>query len=593
MPIAGVVQSAGIEVAGTEISQELYAKLSDVRVESSFGAAGWFQLRFTSEDPLDSKFAIGQDVAITFDDENGTAVELFTGSIDSLAVDHDRMRRHLLVSGYDARRKLGSEPVVRAFAEQTYADILNKIAGEAGLRTSIEGMPNVTFKHVMQNTSNTEFVGDITRRLGLDWTVDGSTLVVRPREAGASTTLRFGEDLQSFSARYTSTEHPKTVNVRGWDPATKRAIVAASETSSYAAPVGEVQVESSSRRTSAGSRTATSWARPVVSADDGEGLATGHARRMSGGDLVGRGETIGNPAIVPGAMCEIAGIDENWNGTYYVTSAEHIYRHGHRYITRFTVGGYDSSSLLDLMGPARSPAGLGFGSGVTIGVVTNNRNTDGPDQGTVKLKFPYLSDDVESGWARVATIGAGKDRGIMFMPEVNDEVLVAFEHGDVNRPYVIGGVWNGKDLPPLPRSDDSAAMKQRQIASLLGHTLTFVDGDDDATRNVAIELADGSTKVYVGQDKIEIIANDGKPIEVKNDKARVVFTGGGDLQLEAENITVSAKKKLKLEGNEIETSSKTNTKIAAGAKLDVTASAPAKVESSAILELKGAMVKVN
>ncbi|MEX2627964.1 MAG: VgrG-related protein, partial [Ilumatobacteraceae bacterium] len=535
MPTTGITQAATVSVGGSPISQELFNRLSEVRVELSVGAAGWFELRFSSDEPLDSTFTIGADVEISFDDARGNATSVFIGAIDSLAVDYDRSHRLLLVSGYDKRRKISTEPQARAFSNQSFGDIIQRIASDAGLSADVHSSASSPkFEHLMQVGSDIEFLHRIASRLGMEWFVDDRKLVVRPRESSGTVELEFGQDLRRFNARYTSREHPKTVEVHGWDPASKQSIVA-TETAAQGSPVGSVDIETNSRNVSADNRTARSWAQPIVSESDGSSIAQGYARRMASGDLVGRGETTGDPSIVPGVLCDVSGIDDNWNGTYYVTSAEHVYRGDDPYLTRFTVGAYDSSSLVDLLGPGSGGAGAGrpnasFGSGVTIGVVTNNRNSE-KNFGQVKVKFPYLTDDVESAWARVATVGAGANRGVMFMPEVDDEVLVAFEHGDVTRPYVIGSVWNGNDAPPLARHNDEEAMKKRTIVSRLGHQLTFYDGDGDDKKNVSIVLADGATKLFLGHDKVEVIANSGKPIEVKNDKARLVLAANGDITL--------------------------------------------------------------
>lgn len=89
--------------------------------------------------------------------------------------------------------------------------------------------------------------------------------------------------------------------------------------------------------------------------------------------------------------------------------------------------------------------------GVVVGIVTNNKDTE--KLGRVKVKIPRLSGEDESNWARVTSFMAGKERGAFFLPEVDDEVLVAFEYGDINMPYVIGSLWNGKDVPPENNSD--------------------------------------------------------------------------------------------------------------------------------------------
>ena len=74
--------------------------------------------------------------------------------------------------------------------------------------------------------------------------------------------------------------------------------------------------------------------------------------------------------------------------------------------------------------------------GVVTGIVKNLSDPEG--QGRIELVFPWLSDSVRSSWAPVASMLAGKDRGAFFMPEIDDEVLVAFEHGDMNHPFIVG-----------------------------------------------------------------------------------------------------------------------------------------------------------
>jgi uncharacterized protein involved in type VI secretion and phage assembly len=106
-----------------------------------------------------------------------------------------------------------------------------------------------------------------------------------------------------------------------------------------------------------------------------------------------------------------------------------------------------ADSIFDLLGTRRDetlPTSRIYGA--VVGLVTNNKDPE--KLGRVKVKFPWMTNDEESHWARIATMDAGKDRGSWWIPEINDEVLCVFEHGDVNFPYVIGGLWNGKDTPP-------------------------------------------------------------------------------------------------------------------------------------------------
>jgi uncharacterized protein involved in type VI secretion and phage assembly len=195
-------------------------------------------------------------------------------------------------------------------------------------------------------------------------------------------------------------------------------------------------------------------------------------------------------------------------------------------------------------------------AGVVIGIVTNNQDEEG--QGRVKVRFPWLSEADESHWARVATPMAGKERGIYFLPEVDDEVLVAFEHGDVRFPYVLGALWNGKESPPA--KNDDGKNNVRVIKSRSGHVIRL---NDEA-----------------GKEKIEIID--------KSKKNSIVFdTAENTITITADkDITLSASKgTIKLDAQNIEIKSSKDTKVEAGTGMDV--------KSSATLNVKGATVNIN
>jgi uncharacterized protein involved in type VI secretion and phage assembly len=107
--------------------------------------------------------------------------------------------------------------------------------------------------------------------------------------------------------------------------------------------------------------------------------------------------------------------------------------------------------------------------GVHVGLVTDVN--DPAKEGRVKLTFPWLADDSESGWAPIAKPMAGKDRGYHYLPELDDEALVAFEAGDVNHPFVVGFLHNGQDLPPHDGVDEHV----RRVRTVAGHLLEFDD----------------------------------------------------------------------------------------------------------------------
>ncbi len=194
--------------------------------------------------------------------------------------------------------------------------------------------------------------------------------------------------------------------------------------------------------------------------------------------------------------------------------------------------------------------------GVTVGVVTNNQDPDG--LGRVKVKLPWLSDDVESHWARVVSPMAGNDRGLYFLPEVDDEVLVAFEHGSPEFPYVLGALWNGKDK--APESNDDGGNNMRTIKSRSGHVVRL----DDTDGSEKIEIVDGS-----GANSIVISTADNT----------ITITADADITIE------SGSGKLILSGNGIEIKSQAEVKVEAGGSMDLKASGQ--------LNIKGTTVNIN
>jgi uncharacterized protein involved in type VI secretion and phage assembly len=146
--------------------------------------------------------------------------------------------------------------------------------------------------------------------------------------------------------------------------------------------------------------------------------------------------------------------------------------------------------------------------GVAPGVVTNNQDPE--NLGRVKLRFPWYSDENETDWVHIATLMAGPERGTFFLPEVDDVVLVAFEHGDIHRPYVIGALWNGADAPPANNQDGRNNI--RKIRSRSGHEIIFNDSDIELQEKVEIHTNAGHKIVLddsAGQEKIEIIDKTG------------------------------------------------------------------------------------
>jgi uncharacterized protein involved in type VI secretion and phage assembly len=185
----------------------------------------------------------------------------------------------------------------------------------------------------------------------------------------------------------------------------------------------------------------------------------------------------------------------------------------------------------------RLPAGWGGRwYGVMPALVIDIKDPD--NQGRVKVTLPWSVDARGSryeSWARLATLMGGNNRGSWFVPDVDDEVLVAFEQGDPRRPYVLGGLWNGRDR--APEAMDGAGNNYRKVLrSRNGVTVTLDDQD--------------------GQEKLLLETPGGQKITLKDGPGavEVMDSNGNSVKLETAGITVNASARVTISASQVSVS---------------------------------------
>jgi uncharacterized protein involved in type VI secretion and phage assembly len=200
-------------------------------------------------------------------------------------------------------------------------------------------------------------------------------------------------------------------------------------------------------------------------------------------------------------------------------------------------------------------------NGVVAGLVTDNQDPEG--RARVRVSFPWLAEQAHSDWAKIAVPMAGKDRGTYFLPEVGDEVLVAFEHGDIHHPYVLGSLWNAEDTPPCSNTDGKNNL--RVIRSRSGHQLTFCDNNEGGQEKVELRTKSGHVITLddsTGAERIEI-----------KDKS-----GGNVLIMDSTRGEVSLQSQTRL--------------TIKSAQIEIEADASMKLSCGAVLEIKGGIIKL-
>jgi phage baseplate assembly protein gpV len=163
--------------------------------------------------------------------------------------------------------------------------------------------------------------------------------------------------------------------------------------------------------------------------------------------------------------------------------------------------------------------------GVQLAIVVDNKDSDCNPGYRVKLKLPWLNEQESTFWARIAIPMGGPGRGTYVLPEIDDQVLVVFEHGDINRPLVVGALWSKKQEPV--EVNQSGKNNTKLIKSRCGHRIIFDDKE--------------------GAEKVTIVDRTGKNKIVLDSANKIVkIESDGDIEVIAENNVIMHANALKV-----------------------------------------------
>lgn len=535
----------------------------------------------------DSRLMPGKTLVVNVKHNRATKT-VFDGEIVEVEPHFGAEGVQVVVRAFDRLHRLARGRQARTFLNVTDGDIINRIAGEAGLQAQVDATTRVHDYVVQWNQTNLEFLRERAAALGYLLYVDGRKLYcVKPPAARAPVELKWGEDLSAFRPRLSTIDQVNEVTVRGWDPQKKEAVIGRGTSGAVTPATGISEKGGALAKKAFGITAKDLLIESAVRAQpEAEQIARAVFNQHESRYIEADGTASGNPNIKAGAAVKISNIGNRFSGTYVVTSATHRYNAA-GYATDFSVSGVNPDALLNLVQPETPRLRI---EGLVIGIVTDNNDPD--NLGRVKVKFPTLSDQ-ESHWARVVSAGAGKDRGIEFLPEVNDEVLVGFEAGDMRAAYVIGGLWNGKDgLPKKTREIvKGGKVEQRVVKSRSGHVITLDDSDSDPS--ITIEDKSGNI-IKLDSKKNELT------IKVKGDGT---ISADGNLTIEAKGkVNIKSQQAMAIEGaTGLDLKSNASALLQANANLDLKANAAASLQANATLDVKslavltiqGTLVKIN
>jgi phage protein D/phage baseplate assembly protein gpV len=588
VPDAALASAIKVEVDGQPLDGAAETALLRVVVDDHLHLPDTFELTFQETADMTvadaARLRVGSAVKVsTSAMGDATPSLLISGEVTALEGVYREGKAPLLVArGYDHAHRLSRGRGSATFQNVKYSDVARTIASQVGLGAGTIDDSGRVHEHVGQTgQTDWEFLRGLAREVGFEVAVvEGKLEFRRPQEAAeappggdfSSTDplqLVFGQDLLEFRPRVTSSGQVSRVEVRGWDPATKQAIVGT-------APAGTSAVQLADGPASLAGR----FGSPVLVVESGypsqaeaDRAAQALAEQVGSAFAEATGIARGNPRLKAGAAVSVSHVAATFAGRYTITHTRHTYDQQDGYRTHFIVSGRQDRSLMGLVtgatagtagsgGGGAGGAGSGSSSGVVVGIVTDN---DDPDRlGRVKLRFPSLSADYESSWARVAAPGNGASRGTVWIPEVNDEVLVAFESGDRQRPFVVGGLWNGNDAPP-PIEVDNGKLNGRHFVSRDGNQVYMWDKPADSSLGMKT----------AGEEVVLLLSRTDRKLSGTSD-GKIVLTATSDIEINA-----TGKVKISGDGG-VEITSSAQAKLTGSAGVEVGTSGVAKVSGSQV-----------
>jgi len=546
-----------------------------------------------------TNITIGTPLRVSVVTVKGKARErLFDGEVTALELDRDRTGTFTVLRAYSKAHRLQRGRKVVAYRNMTTAAIVRKVAADAGLACGKVEAPAVTHKQLSQaNVSDWDFLQYLAGESGAQVRIDdkGKLQFTRPLRAsgapapstpatGNPLVLEYGRNLLALRAGLSVADAAAKVQVRGWDTTTKRPLVAEQASVVSGTVVPGLNPASVARFGRSTQITVTDT--PYRTQAEAAAVARATAEQVSAHYAELEAVADGNPMLRAGKPIALGNVGTAFSGRYTATAVQHVLEPHGGYRTTLWVSASPDRSLTGLVTGANAPGRGPRIPGLAIAVVTDVREPDGSERGAVRLKFPWLDDMYVSDWVRTVQWG-GKGGGGVVSPEVNDEVLVGFEQGLLDRPYVIGGLYNGVDAPSphdVPLVDrTSGKVNRRSVASRSGHRVELLDAAAPGPSGLRLVTGDERLEVRMDdrRDRIEITVYSGP-----KRAATSVVLDRNSITLDAGQGTVTVK------GSKVDISGTAGVDISGG-KVGVSARSEVSVDGGLLGILKAKLIKIN
>ncbi|MFB6551521.1 VgrG-related protein [Streptomyces sp. NPDC056405] len=543
--------------AAKELPAAIALKLVDGWVDQGVGVPAAFRLTFrdperTVLEKLNVHF--GTRVVITpVADGQGIGKPLLTGEVTAMEADFDGTGSYTVIRGYDFGHRMMRQRRVAAYRNQKASDIARKLAAMDGVSIGRIQPTKGAYGFISQsNVTDWDFLARLADENNMVMSVDSkgkfrfvklhpSSGAPSPQTEGAKSAyvLQARHDITRLRAAVTAADQVGEVESRGWNVTTKKKIVeTAPAKTDPGFSIGRTPGEAAAKFKAA---KLVETAHPYDRQDE-----VRHAAKALAADVTSSFAELeiavkGSPDLRPGVPVALSDVGKPFEGKYTVTSARHHFGDSEGYRTWITVSGRQWRSLYGLAsggGGGTDPASAARLPSVANAIVTDVQ--DPLKQGRVKLSFPWLDNTYVSDWARSVQMG-GVAGGGVFPMDVGDEVLVAFDRGALDHPFVIGGLYNGRDVPTRNDVPLHDGLKKKAVR----HTLSDRQGNRVDLLSQRTGGRKQGVRIASGDDRLTINLDRTRTEITVDSKGSVSITGSRSVSIDAgTDLTLSARRRL-------------------------------------------------
>jgi phage protein D len=570
-----------VKIAGLTLAADVRTAVRSLTYDNNIDTADMFTLQLSNADLRFTDSALF-DVGKTVEVHMGYAGELQPMMLGEITAVNPSFPEGgaptITITGYDkSHRMRHNSPPHKTFKYANDSLVAAQIAAENGLIPIVDPAPTMR-ESIDQHSSDWALLQELADRNYFQVFVHWDKLYFRfPRPQTEMVVLEWGRNLSSFSPRLSTSGQYGIQVVRSYDYELAQTIIAI-----LPAVALDTDLDNIIERLGSGFvDQLLSLGRYVVRDKkvsnyfEAAALAKTILQQLLEGLYEGSGSCIGIPDLRAGEMVEVRNVGKRFSGKYRLSRVTHTIDEG-GYRTSFEVTQRASSLLLqslrkkihDEPPPNKQPPI----QGVMAGIVRTNVG-DPKGLGRVQVSFPDFSEINLSQWARVASFMAGgtlsESWGGYFLPDINDEVLVVFEQGDINRPVVVGALWNGQARPPETNEglnakkvlktksgmqilfDETPGLENLVVQDKAQNTVTL--DSTPGTESITLKDKAGSTiKLDTTSGDIAVTHKAGSTITLKADGSLSISapgtielkSTGGDINLQANNVNVKVTGKM-------------------------------------------------